>query len=126
MLKKHGLGITPYIENISSRDQSLVRMGTSRVTLQIFAQGGAHGVTLSVCSSGSNLSKALNLHLSLMGQSQVSLGSVSGQSKVSLRSVSGRSVSGQSQVSQYFVQNCSKMTQNGLKWILNTTLSIYL
>ena len=34
MLKKHDLGITPYIENISSRDQSLVRMGTSRVTLK--------------------------------------------------------------------------------------------
>ena len=33
MLKKHGLGITPYIEDISSRDQSLVKMGTSRVTL---------------------------------------------------------------------------------------------
>ena len=33
MLKKHELGITPYIENISSRDQSLVIMGTSRVTL---------------------------------------------------------------------------------------------
>ena len=31
MLKKHNLGITPYIENISSRDQSLVRMGTWRV-----------------------------------------------------------------------------------------------
>ena len=35
MLKKHGLGINPYIENMSSRDQSLVRMGTSRVTLPI-------------------------------------------------------------------------------------------
>ena len=35
MLKKHDLGITPYIENISSRDQSLVRMGTSRVTLDM-------------------------------------------------------------------------------------------
>ena len=35
MLKKHDLGITPYIENISSRDQSLVKMGTSRVTLDI-------------------------------------------------------------------------------------------
>ena len=34
MLKKHDLGITPHLENISSRDQSLVRMGTSRVTLQ--------------------------------------------------------------------------------------------
>ena len=38
MLKKHGLGITPYIENISSRDQSLVRMGTSRVTLPVGAK----------------------------------------------------------------------------------------
>ena len=35
MLKKLDLGITHYIENISSRDQSLVRMGTSRVTLVI-------------------------------------------------------------------------------------------
>ena len=34
MLKKHGLGITPYVENIVPRDQSLVRMGTLRVTLQ--------------------------------------------------------------------------------------------
>ena len=34
MLKKHDLGITPYIENISSRDRSLVRMGTSRVYVQ--------------------------------------------------------------------------------------------
>ena len=34
MLKKHDLGISPYIENIGSRDQSLVKMGTSRVTLQ--------------------------------------------------------------------------------------------
>ena len=31
MLKKHDLGITPYTENIGSRDRSLVRMGTSRV-----------------------------------------------------------------------------------------------
>ena len=70
-----------------------------------------------------NLSRALNLHLSLSGQSQVSLRSVPGQSQVSLRSqvvcssiclmqtclelsififlsqVSLRSVSGQSQVS---------------------------
>ena len=35
MLKKHDLGITPYTENIGSRDRSLVRMGTSRVTLEI-------------------------------------------------------------------------------------------
>ena len=41
------------------------------------------------------MSKAVNLHLSLIGQSQVSLRSVSDQSQVSLRSVS---VSGQFQV----------------------------
>ena len=34
MPKKHDLGITPYIEKISSRDQSPVRMGTSRVYVQ--------------------------------------------------------------------------------------------
>ena len=48
---------------------------------------GAQGVSLSVCLSGTSLSKALNLHLSLIGQSQVSLRSVSGQSLVSLRSL---------------------------------------
>ena len=48
---------------------------------------------------------ALNLNLSLIGQSQVSPRSVSGQSQASLRSVSGQSqaslgpVSGQSQAS---------------------------
>ena len=71
-----------------------------------------------VCSFGPNLSRALNLNLSLSGQSQVSLRSVQvsprsvsdqsqvpGQSQVSLRSVSVQSqfslrlVSGQSQVS---------------------------
>ena len=51
-------------------------------------------VCLCVCPSGINLSKAVNLHLSLIGQSQVSLRSVSDQSQVSLslRSVSGRSL----------------------------------
>ena len=44
-----------------------------------------------MCLSGTKCSKALNLHLSLIGQSQVSLGSVSGQSQVSLRLVSGQS-----------------------------------
>ncbi len=69
----------------------------------------------SVCPFGTKCFKALNIHLSLIGQSHVSLGSVSGQSQVSLRSVSGqsqvslRSVSGQSQVSHrslcaYFVR----------------------
>ena len=67
----------------------------------------SHSVRLSVRLSGTKCSKALNLHLSLIGLSQVSLGLVSGQSQVSLRSVSGvRSVSGQSQVSlfAYFVR----------------------
>ena len=72
---------------------------------------GAQGVSLSVCLSGTNLSKAFNLHLkavwvsprSVPGQSQVSPRSVPG-SQVSPRSVTGqsqvslRSVSGQSQV----------------------------
>ena len=34
---------------------------------------GAQGVSLSVCLSGTSLSKALNLHLSLISLSQVSL-----------------------------------------------------
>ena len=37
---------------------------------------GAQGVTLSVCLSGTSLSKAMNLHLSLSGLSQVSLSSL--------------------------------------------------
>ena len=41
------------------------------------APSGAQGVTLSVCPSGTSLSKALILHLSHIGQSQVSLRSVS-------------------------------------------------
>ena len=45
----------------------------------------------SVRLSGTKCSKALNLHLSLIGLSQVSLGSVSGQSEVSLRTGSGQS-----------------------------------
>ena len=48
------------------------------------APSGAQGVTLSVCLSvrlsGTKWSKALNLHLSLITQSQVSLRSVSGLS----------------------------------------------
>ena len=46
---------------------------------------------LSVCPFGTKLSKALNLHLSLIDQSQVSLRSVSGQSQVSLKSPFGLS-----------------------------------
>ena len=46
----------------------------------------SHSVCPSVCLSGTKCSKALNLHLSLIGQSQLSL------SQVSLRLVSGLSV----------------------------------
>ena len=64
--------------------------------IYFLAPGGAQGVTLSVCLSvclsSTNLSKALNLHLSLMGLSQVCLRLVLGQSWVSLRSVSGLSL----------------------------------
>ena len=49
-------------------------------------------VCLSVCPFGTKCSKALNLHLSLIDLSEVSLRSVSGQSLVGLRSVSGLSV----------------------------------
>ena len=54
----------------------------------IYCQELRESVCLSVHLSGTSLSKALYLHLSLIGQSQVSLRSVSGQSQVSLRSVS--------------------------------------
>ena len=76
----------------------------------------SHSVCVSVCPSGTSLSKALNLHLSLIGQSQVSLRSASDQSKVSLRSVPGqsqaslRSVSGQSQVSLRSVPGQSQVS----------------
>ena len=40
-----------------------------------------------VCLFGESLSRALNLHLFLSGQSQVSPRTVSGQSMVSLRSL---------------------------------------
>ena len=65
-----------------------------------------------MCLSSTNLSKALNLHLSLMGLSQVSLRKsqvVSGESQVNLRSVSGqsqvslRSVSGLEALLTHFV-----------------------
>ena len=46
---------------------------------------------ISVRLSGEKCSKAHNIHLSLSGQSQVSLRTVSGRSEVSLRTVSGQS-----------------------------------
>ena len=46
------------------------------------APSGAQGVSLSVCLSGTSLSKALNLHLSLIGQSQVRLRSLLGLSEL--------------------------------------------
>ena len=58
----------------------------------------------SVCPDSTKLFKALNLHLSLIGQSQVSLRSVSGQSQVSLRSVSGQSQVSVGSLSDFIVQ----------------------
>ena len=52
---------------------------------------GSQSVCLSVCPSGTSLSKALNLHLSLIVLSQICLRSVSGHSRVSLRSALGQS-----------------------------------
>ena len=88
-----------------------------------------------VCLSGTSLSKALNLHLSLIGLSQVSLRSVSGQSQVSLRSVSCqsqvslRSVSGQSQVSPRSLLGLSELTSSrrSLKYfvLLNCSCKIF-
>ena len=50
----------------------------------------SHSVCLSVCPSGTSLSRALNLHLSLIGQSKVSLRSVSsGLSLCLLRQTDG-------------------------------------
>ena len=48
---------------------------------------GSQSVCPSVCPSGTSLSKALNLHLSLIVLSQICLSLVSGQSQVSLRSL---------------------------------------
>ena len=58
-------------------------------------------VRMFVCSFGSNLSRALNLHNSDLGLSQVSLRSLSGVSQVlsGLSQVSLKSLSGLSQVS---------------------------
>ena len=67
-------------------------------------------VFLSVCPSGTNLSKALHLYLSLMDQSQFSLRAVSGQSQVSLRSILDLSdlTSSVRRSLKYFVLACKK------------------
>ena len=73
---------------------------------------------MSVCPSGTKLSKALNLHLSFIGQSRVCLRSVQGQSQISLRSASGqsqvspRSVPVQSQVSFRSLLGLSELTSS--------------
>ena len=81
--------------------------------LYLWLRQGAQGVTLcvclSVCLSGTKCSKALNLHLSLIGLSQVSLRSVSGQSLVSLRSASG-----QPQVVLSLFSACSQLVLRSL------------
>ena len=58
--------------------------------LYFLAPSGAQQMLMFVCLSDESLSRALNFHLSLSGQSQILLSSVSGQSQVSLRSVSGQ------------------------------------
>ena len=79
---------------------------------------------------GPNLSRALKLHLSLSGQSQVGPRSVSGQSQVSLRSVSGqsqvspRSVSGQSQVSLRPVPGQSQVSLRSVLGLSELTSSV--
>ena len=71
-------------------DRVLLCLAFDRVLcLAFWLSQGAQGVTLSVCLSGTSLSKALNLHLSLIGQSQVS-SQVSSQ--VVPRSLSGLSL----------------------------------
>ena len=83
-------------------------------------------VCLCVCLSGTNLSKALNLHLSLIGLSQICPRSVSGQCQVSVRSVAGqsqvsvRSFSGHSQVSLRSVSGqswVSLSSVSGQSWV---------
>ena len=74
-----------------TEDLILISLHTWTSGRHYWLRQGAQGVTLSVCPcvclSGTNLSKALNLHLSLIDLSQVSLGSVSAQFQVSLRSL---------------------------------------
>ena len=84
-------------------DRVLLCLAFDRVLcLAFWLSQGAQGVTLSVCLSGTSLSKALNLHLSLIGQSQVS-SQVSSQ--VVPRSLSGLSLlsSSEGQSLKYFV-----------------------
>ena len=86
-----------------------------------------------VRSSDESLSRALNLHLhqSSLGQSQVSLRSVSGQSQVSPRSVSGQSqaslrpVSGQSQASLRSVPGQSQVSLSSLLGLSDLTSSCF-
>ena len=66
------------------------------------ALGVSLSVCLSVCPSGTNLSKALNLHLSLVGLSQICPRSVSGQCQVSLGGLSVPTLSDQRSL-KYFV-----------------------
>ena len=69
------------------------------------APSGAQEMLIFVRSSGTSLSRALNLHLSLSGQSQVSLRSFPGHCQVSLRFPLGLSelTSSVSRSLKYFV-----------------------
>ena len=83
VLLDFGLGL----DNLTTKNYILI-VSTSISFLAPWSRSPmSHSVCLSVCPSGTSLSRALNLHLSLIGQSKVSLRSVSGQSQDSLRSV---------------------------------------
>ena len=97
--------ILPYFVLLISR--KLLFLGTQSMyisSLKVFGSvrsSGSQSVSLSVRPS---LSKALNLHLSLIGQSQVSLRAVSCQSQVSLRAVSCQSQVSLRSLCAYFVR----------------------
>ena len=80
----------------NNRQTHLTRLYLRLTFLAPSRSSGSHSVCLSVRLSGTKLSKALNLHLSLIGLSLVSLRSDSGQTLVSLRSVSCLSVTNSS------------------------------
>ena len=70
----------PKVAQVWSNTRKKVKLGCHLFWLRQGAQGVTLSVRVSVCLSGTSLSKAMNLHLSLIGKSQVSLRSVQGQS----------------------------------------------
>ena len=101
-LGAHVAKISPFFGLYLELSFSFFTKENIALCLTFWLRQGAQGVTLSVCLSGTSLSKALNLHLSLIGQSQVS-SQVSSQ--VVPRSLSGLSLlsSSEGQSLKYFV-----------------------